>query len=108
MYKRQLVPLSDGLVQDFTRFPIRGLGKLVALQAAQANEYSYEDSNLGHGLFTYFLLEAFRGAGDEDGDGVVTVQEAFRYARREVIARKPAQHPQIYDEVREPVVLLRE
>jgi len=106
--KASLVPLSDGLVQDFSRFPVRGLGKLVALQAARANEYSYEDSTLGHGLFTYFLLEAFRGTGDEDGDGVVTVQEAFRYARREVTARKPTQHPQIYDEVHEPVILLRE
>lgn len=104
--KASLVPLTDGIVEDFSRSSARDIGKLVALQAARADEYSYEDSRLGHGLFTYFLLRAFEGEGDEDGDGLVTVQEAFDYAREQVVARKPSQHPQIYDEVREPVFLL--
>jgi len=51
------------------------------LTAAGALEESYDDNrfNFQHGVFTYFLLEA-REKGDFDGNGYVTVSEAYRHA----------------------------
>jgi WD40 repeat protein len=48
--------------------------------AARGGEASQEYAPAGHGLFTYALLEGLRGAADADGDGSVTLDEAFRYA----------------------------
>ena len=39
------------------------------------------DINLGNGIFTYFLLQGFKGVADLNNDGIVTAEEAFRYAR---------------------------
>ena len=57
--------------------PTAGAGPYV-LSAAGADEYSWESGSLGQGVFTYYLLEA-AGQGDLDGDGVVTVVEAYAY-----------------------------
>ena len=51
----------------------------LVVAAAGADEPSYEYAPLGHGVFTYFLLEAAT-RGDLDGDGYVTVMEAYAYA----------------------------
>ncbi|MEA2055527.1 MAG: caspase family protein [Candidatus Thermoplasmatota archaeon] len=40
-----------------------------------------EDKDIGHGIFTYFLLQGFDGVADLNNDGWVTAREAFRYAR---------------------------
>lgn len=37
-----------------------------------------------HGVFTFYLLRGLRGAADEDGDRVVTLDELMEYTRREV------------------------
>jgi len=44
-----------------------------------------EDDNLGSGIFTYFLLQAFSGIADINNDGWVTAKEAFTYAKMPVI-----------------------
>lgn len=51
------------------------------LTAAGALEESYDDNRFDfqHGVFTYFLLES-KTKGDFDGNGYVTVSEAYRYA----------------------------
>lgn len=49
------------------------------LTAAGALEESYDDGNTQHGAFTHFLLEA-KDRGDYDGNGYVTVSEAYRFA----------------------------
>jgi hypothetical protein len=70
-----------------------GRGRII-LTASGANEVSGEDDKLGHGVFTYFLLEALRGKADTDGDGIITVDEAYRYVSREVPrATGQEQHP---------------
>lgn len=57
----------------------------------------------GHGLFTYYLVEGLRGAGDLDGDGTVTLQELYQYVEREVTQRSRAvggnQHPVLKGEL---------
>lgn len=40
-----------------------------------------EDITLGHGIFTFFLLQGMDGVADTNDDGWITAQEAFRYAR---------------------------
>lgn len=42
-------------------------------------QYSYEDSSIGHGWFTYGLLNGFV-YGDSSGDGYATFQELFDFA----------------------------
>ena len=48
--------------------------------ASRGQEESQEYAPAEHGLFTYAFLSGLRGAADADGDGLVTLTEAFRYA----------------------------
>jgi len=54
---------------------------LVAVTASREAEYSWESAALGHGVFTYALLEALAGTGDEagDADGFVSAEECYAY-----------------------------
>ena len=50
--------------------------------ASRANQLSMErefPEEGGHGLFTYYLLEALKGEGDNNQDGFVTMNEAYDY-----------------------------
>jgi hypothetical protein len=55
----------------------------IVLAASGEQETSFESSDYGHGIFSYFLLESAR-RGDHDGDGAVTALEAFYYAKEEI------------------------
>ncbi|MEE9255707.1 MAG: caspase family protein, partial [bacterium] len=61
----------------------KGKGRII-LSAAGANQVAQEDEKLGHGVFTYYLIKALKGAGDRDGDGYVTVDEAYDYVSKAV------------------------
>ena len=64
------------------------------LAATKPGEESKENQELGHGAFTYALLEALRGAADSDGDSGVSVSELFGYvARRVPNLTQGQQHP---------------
>ena len=66
----------------------------VVLTASRASEVSEEREELGHGVFTYYLLEGLRGKADLDGDGVITVDEVYAYVSRKVPeATGQNQHP---------------
>jgi TolB-like protein/ketosteroid isomerase-like protein len=54
------------------------------LAATKPGEESKEKPELGHGAFTYALLEGLQGAADSDGDGVLSVSELFGYVARQV------------------------
>jgi uncharacterized protein YgiM (DUF1202 family)/Tol biopolymer transport system component len=56
----------------------------VVLTASKASEVSEEREALGHGVFTYYLLEGLRGKADLDADGVITVDEAYTYVSKKV------------------------
>ncbi len=52
------------------------------LSAAGRDELSYETSSLGHGVMTYYFLQGLQNSrADLNGDGHVTVLEAFAYAK---------------------------
>ncbi len=47
--------------------------------ACGMNEVSLETTEIGHGLFSYFLVEGLKGAADIDRDGLVTMDELYAY-----------------------------
>jgi TolB-like protein len=64
------------------------------LAATKPGEESTERPELGHGAFTYAVLEALRGAADTDRSGVLSVSELFGYvARRVPVLTVGEQHP---------------
>jgi uncharacterized caspase-like protein len=83
----------------------RGKGRVI-LTASDANEVSIEQDEFQHGVFTYYLLEALRGQGDTDGDGVITVDEAYQYVSLKVpLATGQHQHPVKKGEMTGQIVL---
>jgi Caspase domain len=62
---------------------VGGRGKVI-ITASAANEVSVERDELQHGVFTFYLLEGLRGAADTDRDGMVTVDEIYRYVSEKV------------------------
>jgi tetratricopeptide (TPR) repeat protein/uncharacterized caspase-like protein len=61
--------------------------EFLTLTSSRAAESSFEDPNLagGNGVFTYFLVNGWKGAADvEPEDGIVDANELINYVRREV------------------------
>jgi Caspase domain len=66
---------------NFLNFPtstsgLSPYGGAMVLSAAGSGEFCYETSTFGHGVMTYFLIQAPQ-SGDLNHDGHVTVGEAF-------------------------------
>jgi hypothetical protein len=81
--------ITDGFLERIAG----GRGKVI-LTASAANEVSVERDELQHGVFTFFLLEGLRGRADNDHDGQITVDEAYRYVYDRVPqATGQEQHP---------------
>jgi len=73
---------------DLLNFPV--------ISASAADEDSYEDPALGHGVFTYYVLEGLRDLyADQDEDGFVTVRELYDYASARVRVYTLYQNPQM-------------
>ncbi len=68
-----------------------GEGRIV-IAASKPDQRSFEDSRLGHGIFTYNLIEALSGKADQNKVGYVTVIDAYKYLEKTVpdLARKLA------------------
>lgn len=56
------------------------------LASSAADQLSWEDAELGGGVFTAYLLEALSGKADANGDGYVMIEEAYAYTPRRVEA----------------------
>lgn len=57
------------------------------LASSSADEVAQEADSIGASFFTHFLVSGLRGAADADGDGRVTLNEAYQFAYRETLAR---------------------
>jgi WD40 repeat protein len=69
-------------------FMKRSAASLFSLMlASKGGEYSQEDPETGHGLFTYSLLESIRRNPDRNNDGLLTQEELFASAALIVDAR---------------------
>ncbi|MEM9930645.1 MAG: caspase family protein [Bacteroidota bacterium] len=80
------------------------------IMSSKAEETSLEDSGLRQGVFSHFLLRGLKGEADQDMDGVVRVQELFRYVNQQVKQYTGHQQQPViqgnYDE-RMPVAVVR-
>lgn len=87
------------------------------LASSSETQPSWEDEEVGGGVFTAFLLEAMSGKGDVNSDGYVTLQEAFQYLAGKVEGysrqKGKIQTPRLYGPgnefrlVQNPVVVTR-
>lgn len=91
--------------ENFLNRLSKGKGRIV-LSASKASEVSEEREDLGHGVFTYYLLEGLMGKADADKDGIVTVDEAYSYVTKKVPeVTGQNQHPVKKGEVEGQLVL---
>jgi uncharacterized caspase-like protein len=87
---------GDNRINDFVRELAKTKPGRVVVTGSRTGEYSQEGKRWGggHGVFTHYWLEALNGSGDVDGNGIVTLGEAFDYTSRKVAKdTKNNQHP---------------
>ncbi len=66
----------------------------VVFTASAAGEVSQEFPELGHGAFTYYLLEGMQGKADYNNDYTVTINELMQYVEEQVKRKtRGAQNP---------------
>jgi len=74
----------------------RSKGRAI-VTASRPAEVSVELPELGHGIFTYYLVQGLKGAGDLNRDGIVSLQELYEYLEQQVTRKARAaggnQHP---------------
>jgi len=78
--------------------PVEGVQGTAFIASTAVGEAAQESAALGGSFFTHHLDVGLRGAADADGDGLVTLAEAFRYTASATVAdtsatRVGAQHP---------------
>ena len=90
--KTRAVNLDDLFLERLTRAKGRAI-----VSASRPSEVSLEVSELGHGLFTYYLLRGLQGAADLNRDGIVSLQELYEYVEQQVSQKARSvggnQHP---------------
>jgi hypothetical protein len=62
-----------------------GASGVAVLASSSASELSQESDQLRSSYFTHHLLVGLRGAGDSNGDGQVSLDEAYRYAYHQTL-----------------------
>jgi hypothetical protein len=88
----------------------RSRGRVI-VTASRANEVSLELPELGHGVFSHFLIQGIRGTADLDRDGLVSLQELYQYLEQEVSRKSRLaggnQHPVMKGELEGVLPLTR-
>ena len=74
---------ATGLNDQFLDRLTRSRGRVI-MTASGPNEVALELPNLGHGVFTYYVLEGLKGKADRNNDGLVTVSELYEYVEDQV------------------------
>ena len=86
-----------GSVDDlFLERLTRSKGRAI-ITASRTSEVSIELPELGHGIFSYYLVSGLKGAADLNRDGIVSLQELYEYVEQQVTTKSRAvggnQHP---------------
>ncbi|MBI3030032.1 MAG: hypothetical protein HYY64_11010, partial [Candidatus Rokubacteria bacterium] len=104
--KTRAVNVDDLFLERLTRSKGRAI-----VTASRPAEVSIELPELGHGIFTYYLVQALKGAGDLNRDGIVTLQELYEYVEQEVTKKSRAvggnQHPVMKGELEGVLPLIK-
>ena len=86
--------LSKNLVNKYLKELGATRPGIAVLTASREGEESQEYEAGQKGLFTHFLLDALQGAGDADGNGLVTLEEAYQHLNKRVVRESHnQQHP---------------
>jgi len=77
--------ITKGVSVDnvFTDLGFKG-NKVTLFAASTQKQTSYESEQLGHGIFTHFLLEGLKGKADANSDGTITGTELKDYLPAQV------------------------
>ncbi len=98
--------LDDQFLERLTRSKGRAI-----ITASRTSEVSMELAELGHGIFTYYLVEGLKGAADLNKDGIVTVQELYEYLEQQVAKKSRSvggnQHPVMKGEMEGALPLVK-
>jgi helicase len=74
----------------------RARGRAI-ITASRPTEVAIELPELGHGLFSYYLVQGLKGAADLNRDGIVSLQKLYEYVEQQVTRKSRAvggnQHP---------------
>ena len=85
------ITISDKFLDQLS-----GEGRII-ITASKPDELSLEADELKHGIFSYYLAEGLKGKADLDEDGVVTIDELYRYIYENVTKKArllgTTQHP---------------
>jgi len=75
-----------------------GSGHVVTMACSESS-YSYEGGDVENGYYTYLMVELgmTEGLADSNGDGTVTVEEAYNYMKANIKSYSP-QKPEINDQ----------
>jgi hypothetical protein len=80
-------PAADFSYNSVAKLTQKGLA---VMASSTSQELSQESDELRASYFTHHLVTALRGAADSDGDGRVSLDEAYRYAYRRTLASTAA------------------
>lgn len=93
---------ESNLVNQYLADLARTKEGIVVFTASAAGEVSQEFPELGHGVFTYYLLQGMKGEADLNNDYTVTINELMQYVEDQVKrktrgAQNPTRSQTIYD-----------
>ena len=98
--------LDDQFLERLTRSKGRAI-----ITASRPSEVSIELPELGHGIFTYYLVQGLKGAADLNKDGIITVQELYEYVEQQVSVKSRSvggnQHPVMKGEMEGALPLVK-
>jgi len=75
--KRSVIIVED----PFQKF--KGKGRVI-ITSSNGKEQSVEIENFGHGVFTYYLMQALKGEADENNNGYIELDEVWDYVKYRV------------------------
>jgi hypothetical protein len=104
--KTRSAHVDDLFLERLTRSKGRAI-----ITASRPAEVSIELPELGHGIFTYYLVQGLKGAADLNRDGIVSLQELYEYVEQQVTQKSRAvggnQHPVMKGELEGALPLVK-
>ncbi|MEK7445325.1 MAG: caspase family protein, partial [candidate division NC10 bacterium] len=104
--KTRATHVDDLFLERLTRSKGRAI-----ITASRPAEVSIELPELGHGIFTYYLVQGLKGAADLNRDGIVSLQELYEYVEQQVSQKSRAvggnQHPVMKGEMEGALPLVK-
>ncbi|BCL36797.1 caspase, EACC1-associated type [Nostoc sp. MS1] len=93
-FAKGLTAKDDGII-DLQKY-LGGEGRAI-LTASTSTQYAFESDGYDLSIYTHYLIQGIeKGAADQDGDGLIAVDELHGYAKSKVQEASPAMSPEFY------------